>query len=328
MKNGNLGFNYPKKSQGDRCRAQALKFYNLFCNNQKNSNDYFEWAEQSARKSIMYDYTNYMNWEFLLKLKVESGDSKGVYIVLEDLLSVLGKEPFLIKQLKNINLLATSQELFYSILKREPLDANIWWDKIEKGEFKLSEFELRCQEMDFRDRRSNIIFGRRLERLRINGHDEIFFKLMPYLLAHRPDNHELWIELGKHHESFNHIKEALMCYEQVLTFKPNDKNKERLGLILKKKFDKITSYTPSKKEKISFHNKLEKLSKNKDINSKIIPMNSTPKDNLDPLEVKLVELIKNKEFQEAFFISRRLISEGETWAEKYFLVCKDGLLNG
>lgn len=327
MKLDRLSFNFPRKAQGDRFRAQATKFYNISKSNIEGNLDNLEWAEQSARKSIMYDYTNHLNWGFLLELKIALKDEKGLQYLFEDLLAVLGKDPFLISQLKNINLLSASKDLFYSILKREPLNADIWWEGVVNGDFDIDEFKNRCKKMDFRDRRSNIIFGRRLERLRINGYDEIFLELMPYLLAHRPDNFELWTELGKHYEHLNQIKESLLCYEQVLIFKPNDKNKERLNKIIKNNFDKISDFLPNKEEETSFHNKLVKLARNSNDDSIDIDNNMEREELENPLEERLKKLLNNKDFQEAFFLSRSLIADGQSWAEKYFILSKEGLLN-
>ena len=317
-------FFMPKKSLGDRYRAQSHKFFKLSLKHTKNNFENLQWAEQSARQSILYDYTNFQNWENLLKIKLKLADETGIYALLEDLLSVLGKDVDFIKQLKKINILPSCADLFNSILKREPLDADIWWDGIKSGEYDINEFIERCEKMDFRDRRSNIIFGRRLERLRKNNYYDLFSSLMPYLLAHRPDNFELWIELGKHHESLEEYKNALMCYDQVLEFLPADKNKSRLTSYINNKFNSKNDFLPDKMEYLSFHNRLRDLASKID-RTKTPVLNETVK--LDNLELKLRELVENNEFQEGFFMARSLISQGEIWARKYFEICKEGLLN-
>tara|TARA_B100001113_G_C21076284_1_gene607772 strand:- start:182 stop:1171 length:990 start_codon:yes stop_codon:yes gene_type:complete len=328
MSKGNdLKVHFPRKGQGDRCRSQAQKFYKLSEINTRERYENLEWAEQSARQSIMYDYTNFQNWELLLKLKLELGDESGIFSLLEDLLAVLGKDMELISQLKQISITSSCLDLFYSILRREPLNADIWWKGIENGEYNLEKFEQRCKKMDFRDRRSNVIFGRRLERVRKNGHDVLFSELMPYLLAHRPDNFELWIELGNHHESLNQLKEAWMCYEQVLHFKPNDQNKNRLSNIITSNFDKLTDFIPQKNDIMSFQQKLEKLAKGIRNNVEEVEELGFGHEIINPLEEKLIILLNNQEFQEAFFLSRGLLSEGNDWAKKYFEHSKEGLLN-
>ena len=80
----------PKKSLGDRYRAQSHKFFKLSLKHTKNNFENLQWAEQSARQSILYDYTNFQNWENLLKIKLKLADETGIYALLEDLLSVLG----------------------------------------------------------------------------------------------------------------------------------------------------------------------------------------------------------------------------------------------
>ena len=57
-------FFMPKKSLGDRHRAQSHKFFKLSLNDSENNYENLEWAEQSARQSILYDYTNFQNWNF------------------------------------------------------------------------------------------------------------------------------------------------------------------------------------------------------------------------------------------------------------------------
>ncbi|HJM44432.1 MAG TPA: hypothetical protein QF644_00605, partial [Candidatus Poseidoniaceae archaeon] len=161
-----IKFYLPRKSLGDRNRSQAHKFFKLSKKYSAQRFENLQWAEQSARQSILYDYTNFQNWELLLVLKNELNDEPGIYTLLEDLLSVLGKDSELIEQLRSIDIIPSCFDLFSSILKREPLDADVWWNQIKNDEDKLEEFIERCKMMDFRDRRSNVIFGRRLERVR------------------------------------------------------------------------------------------------------------------------------------------------------------------
>jgi len=321
-----IKFYLPRKSLGDRNRSQAHKFFKLSKKYSAQRFENLEWAEQSARQSILYDYTNFQNWELLLVLKNELNDESGIYALLEDLLSVLGKDSELIEQLRSIDLIPSCFDLFSSILKREPLDADVWWDQIKNDEDKLEEFIERCKMMDFRDRRSNVIFGRRLERVRMHGLNDVFSELMPYLLSHRPDNYELWIELGKHHESLNDYKNAWMCYDQVLEFNPRDNNKSRLSSILNKRFKNIDEIKPNINDEFSFHSRLEKLTltiKNTDV----LDENEVPIEKVNELELKLKKLIETKNFQEGFFMARSLLSEGEKWVLPYFEKAKEGLTN-
>ncbi len=319
-------FYLPRKSLGDRNRSQAHKFLKLSEAHSVQRFENLQWAEQSARQSILYDYANFQNWELLLIIKNKLNDESGIYALLEDLLTVLGKDSELIGQLKSIDIIPSCFDLFSSILKREPLDADVWWEQIKTEEYRLEEFIKRCKKMDFRDRRSNVIFGRRLERIRMHGLNDIFSELMPYLLSHRPDNYELWMELGKHHESLNDYKNAWMCYDQVLEFNPRDENKSRLSNILNQKFKNIDEIKPNKKDEVSFHSRLEKLTLSiKNIADE--EENEITIEKVNELELKLNKLIESKNYQEGFFIARSLLSEGEEWALPYFEKAKEGLTN-
>ncbi len=316
----------PRKSLGDRNRSQAHKFLKLSKLDSSQRFENLQWAEQSARQAILYDYTNFQNWDLLLKLKHELADEEGIYALLEDLLTVLGKDVELITQLKNIDILPSCFDLFSSILKREPLNADVWWEKINANDSELEDFINKCKKMDFRDRRSNVVFGRRLERIRSAGLNDVFSELMPYLLAHRPDNYELWIELGKHHESLKDYKKAWMCYDQVLQFKPRDDNKSRLSEIILHKFDKLDGFKPTNIEIHSFNSRLENLAKSMK-NEEVLKPKIEYNNNVNEIELKLNDLINSKDFQEAFFMARSLLSEGEFWAQKYFEKAKEGLID-
>tara|TARA_X000000368_G_C23024484_1_gene709531 strand:- start:513 stop:1493 length:981 start_codon:yes stop_codon:yes gene_type:complete len=316
----------PRKSLGDRNRSQAHKFLKLSKVDYNQRFENLQWAEQSARQAILHDYTNFQNWELLLKLKHELVDEDGIYALLEDLLTVLGKDIELITQLKNIDILPSCFDLFAAILKREPLNADIWWEKIMSDDAELNHFINKCKKMDFRDRRSNVVFGRRLERIRGAGLNEVFSELMPYLLAHRPDNYELWAELGKHHESLKDYKNAWMCYDQVLQFKPGDNNKSRLSEIILHKFDNLDGIKPTKMDIYSFNSRLENLTKSMKDEEVLKPKTEIDK-NTNELELKLNDLINSKAYQEAFFMARSLLSEGGFWAQTYFEKAKEGLID-
>ena len=117
---------------------------------------------------------------------------------------VLGRESERLEQLKGVELLSIGCELLEAAFLADPLDSEEWFRR--KGESDLSGFSDRCKGLDFTDQRANIIYGRRLEQIRRAGHDDLFIELVQHLLAHRPANHELWMELGRLHElSLIHI---------------------------------------------------------------------------------------------------------------------------
>ena len=89
---------HPRRSLGNRYRSQAEKFLKIAGDDPRN----LSWAEQNARQSVLYDFTNEENWKILMKIKVILGDSDGARAVLEDLFTVLGRDPMLMGQLKDI----------------------------------------------------------------------------------------------------------------------------------------------------------------------------------------------------------------------------------
>ena len=50
----------------------------------------------------------------------------------------------------------------------------------------------------------------------------MFIELVHHLLAHRPANHELWMELGSLHERRNEIDQAWLCYDHVQQIRPTE----------------------------------------------------------------------------------------------------------
>ena len=53
----NQKLQHPRRSLGNRHRSQAEKFLKM----EKNVNN-LNWAEQSAKQSVLYDFTNPDNW--------------------------------------------------------------------------------------------------------------------------------------------------------------------------------------------------------------------------------------------------------------------------
>ena len=80
---------HPRRNLGNRYRSQAEKFLAL----SNGSDEYLSWAEQNARQSVLYDFTNSENWKALVQVKTVCGETDGVRAVLEDLFVVLGRDP-------------------------------------------------------------------------------------------------------------------------------------------------------------------------------------------------------------------------------------------
>ena len=169
-----------------------------------------DWAEQNARQAILHDFTDERNWRFLAELKSINADSSGLQAVLEDVFVVLGRDPENLEQLVDIDYLMVGRELLEAAFAKDPLDPDAWWNELAANgvDGGLEEFTKRCRRLDFRDQRANIVFGRRLEQLRKAGHEEVFIDLAKHLLAHRPINHELWLEMGRLHERRMEMDEA------------------------------------------------------------------------------------------------------------------------
>ena len=116
------------------------------------------WSEQSARQSVLYDFTNEENWKVLIKIKLIAKDYEGSRAVLEDLFSVLGRDPELMGQLDKVEILDAYEDLLLAAISEDPLDPDTWWKKIENGEISLSEFSERLRSLNFRIKERTFCF--------------------------------------------------------------------------------------------------------------------------------------------------------------------------
>ncbi len=322
---------HPRRNLGNRYRSQAEKFVNLATNDNSRFAENIAWAEQSARQAILYDYTEEQNWRCLANIKAIVSDSEGLVAVMEDLFSILGRDPDQIDQLKQVDFQQFGLELLEAVFARDPLNPDIWWQQVMSGSAgfeTLDEFVDRCQRLDFRDARANVIFGRRIERIRDSGRVELFTELARNLLAHRPQNHELWFELGRLYERLNRSDEAWICYDHVQSLRPHSSVREEFMARLTSRMDgdgvKVWSRPPVAKRQ-------EFLAQMVDLASRV----STPK-TMDKKAVegttesnvaqeKLQLLLAQGDYSEAFFVARRLVAEGEDWAIEYMDKARNGL---
>ena len=97
----------------------------------------------------------------------------------------------------------------------DPLDPDKWWSGICDKPEELQGFVERLRTLDVSDQRSNILYSRRLERLRKEGHEDEFLELSRVLLSQRPANHESWEQLGMLYERREEYDEAWHCYDQA-----------------------------------------------------------------------------------------------------------------
>ena len=322
---------HPRRNLGNRYRSQARKFAKLASMDEGRFADNIGWAEQSARQAILYDFTDEENWRCLADIKQILGDSEGLSAVLEDLFSILGRDPEQVEQLKDVDFLKLGLELLEAAFARDPLNPDIWWDKLNSPKAEigtLAEFVERCKRLDFRDQRANIIFSRRIERIRDSGQTELFIELARNLLAHRPQNHELWHELGRLYERLSKTEEAWICYDHVQTLRSHSNVRDEYMNRLTNKMDgknKQAWTKPPISKREEFLSQMVALASRVSIQETTEVVEEVSDANLSKDEQNLVRLINQKDYSEAFFVARRLVAQGEDWALEYLNEARLGL---
>lgn len=295
---------HPRRNLGNRYRSQAEKFLKIVETDVRN----LAWSEQSARQSVLYDFTNEENWKVLIKIKLIAEDYEGSRAVLEDLFSVLGRDPELMGQLDKVEILDAYEDLLLAAISEDPLDPDTWWKKIENGEIGLSEFSERLRSLDFSDQRANILFSRRLERVRRGGYEDVFLELSRHLLAHRPNNHEAWDELGKMHEKRGDFDEAWLCYDQSQTVFPDSTSRDRFKQRMSDRFDRSEGAPwkePPIQDRADFQDRLRRMSTKNEQEE-----GDYSEDDMSLL-AKILELRNSGNIAEAFFMARRMMAEGD-----------------
>ena len=153
---------------------------------------------------------------------------------------------------------------------------------------------------------------------------------MHYLLSHRPTNHELWNELGKLHEKRGENDEAWLCYDNAQEINPSNHSREKFLQRISKKFVKNEKWIkPDLNARVDFDKRMEKLAKRLNLGEEKETESSVIKQ--EEVEInadvsKLDALIEKGDLEVAFFLSRKLLTQGEGWAKEYFEKCKK-LLN-
>ena len=216
----------------------------------------------------------------------------------------------------DVNHLEVGLELLEAAFITDSLEPETWFDKLdEKG---LEDFVIRCRGLDFTDQRANIVYGRRLERIRGAGHEEMFIELVHHLLAHRPANHELWMELGRLHERRNEIDQAWLCYDHVQQIRPTEPVRDLFLERLKRAMDGKESVPwsgPSLQTRSDFLERMQNLSQNV---SNVPLEESLEEDEVVDTELtRLENLLQAGEAAEAFFLARSLFTSGEEWAQEW-----------
>ena len=300
---------HPRRSLGNRYRSQAEKFLRL-----GDDVGNLSWAEQSAKQSVLYDFTNEENWRVLIRIKVLMEDSEGSRSVLSDLFSVLGRDPELMSQLSEVDFVASCEDLLEGAFLSDPLDPDKWWSGICDKPEELRGFSERLRTLDISDQRSNILYSRRLERLREGGYEDEFLELSRVLLSQRPTNHESWEQLGMLYERRQEYDEAWLCYDQANVVYPRSSAREgfkermeaRVGGSAEKPWRE-----PSISDRSQFLTRLGRLSR-KEAHDDEKP----PNDEQD-LEVSHLEDLRQQGREtEAFFLARRMAAQGVEGAKE------------
>jgi tetratricopeptide (TPR) repeat protein len=302
----NQKLQHPRRSLGNRHRSQAVKFLKI-----SKSSENLNWAEQSAKQAVLYDFTNPENWIVLTEIKILRGDTEGIRAVLKELFTILGRDPELLSQLKNIDLTKNGMDLLNAGLNVDPLDPDEWAKEVLGNDEETQKFKNRVEKLDLRDARASILFSRRIERLRNYNNEELFMYLSRIILAQRPSNHETWYELGKLHERRGEFDDAWFCYDQAQTYFPTIKVRDRFKKRMEAKMDgeaTIPWREPIVKNRVEFLKKMQDM--------------STPKNFKGNLEYEQEEKAvddyqKITTFREqgnlsgAFFLARQLAAEGD-----------------
>ena len=302
---------HPRRSLGNRYRTQAEKFLRIIEGNDKN----LSWAEQSAKQSVLYDFTNEENWKILIKIKVLMRDSDGARAVLADLFSVLGRDPELMEQLADRDIIDSCEGMLDAAFSNDPLDPDRWWEKIGEKDEGMEEFSERLKGLDVTDQRANILFSRRLERVRRGGLEEDFLELTRILLSQRPINHEAWEELGMMYERRSQYDEAWLCYDQSKSVFPDSRAIERFKSRMESIVDGESAKPwrePSISDRAAFLDKLGSLTKTHQFSEVEEIVHD---DEHDPFS-KIERLRSVGQITEAFFLARRMAAEGTDGAEE------------
>ncbi|MEC7704712.1 MAG: tetratricopeptide repeat protein [Candidatus Thermoplasmatota archaeon] len=315
---------HPRRSLGDRHRSQAEKFLRLSDQDEGEFSVNIQWAEQNARQALLHDFTHPENWRMLAKIKVLLADDIGIRALLSDLFAVLGRDPEYVSQLEDVSLLDVGSELLNAALQNDHLDSDIWIQSFDASE--VDSFVERFLKLDLSDPRCNVLFGRRLERLWDIAGSDVCIHLGKVLLSHRPQNYEMWTNLGRAHERMGDYDQAWLCYDQAQSYAGHltvrDDFKERM----ESHFDGNSSVAWSRPEisvRKDFLATMEKLSTR--FSDSVIDTGASNEEvHVDQSgdERRLENMLKNGDFSSAFFLSRRLVTSGEMWAKEYLEASK------
>ena len=317
---------HPRRSLGDRHRSQATKFLRLAQTDPERSIENSEWAGQNARQALLYDFTHPENWRILAEIKVNKFDEIGLRALLGDLFAVLGRDPEQVSQLDGVPILDVGLELLEAALIRDHLDPDLWFQSM--GDVEIEGFCERFEKLDLTDPRCNVLFGRRVERMWESHSDDVCIPLARLLLSNRPQNFEMWADLGRAHERRGSFDEAWLCYDQAQAHAPHldlrDSFRQRMESQIETG-ERLPWKQPTIDIRDQFLSKMQSLAtrfvseEDEIIEERVTEIS----ENIDELELK--RLLAGREYAAAFFLSRRLMTRGEAWAETYLDLANNGL---
>ena len=317
---------HPRRSLGDRHRSQASKFLRLTEADPERAVENSEWAEQNARQALLYDFTHPDNWRVLANIKVKTSDEIGLRALLSDLFAVLGRDPEQVNQLDGVPILDIGMELLEAALIRDHLDPNLWFQSMDKSQ--LEAFCDRFSQLDLTDPRCNVLFGRRVERMWQSHSDDVCIPLARLLLSNRPQNFEMWADLGRAHERRKAYDEAWLCYDQAQTHAPHldlrDSFRKRMESQIQTG-ERLPWNQPSIEIRDQFLSKMQSLATRFVTEEVEISQEDIIEAPMNIDEDELSKLLDIGEYAAAFFLSRRLLTRGEHWAETYLEQAQKGL---
>jgi hypothetical protein len=138
------------------------------------------------------------------------------------------------------------------------------------------------------------------------------------------------MELGRLHERRGEVDEAWMCYDHVQNIRDHLTPRDEFLTRLTGKMDgeeKQPWSQPTVEKRDQFLQQMVKLSQRVS-KPKLVQENSRPEVeeiiSIHPDLIRLQDLIKSEDYSEAFFLSRRLVAQGEDWAEEWLDKAKLG----
>tara|TARA_Y100001934_G_scaffold265542_1_gene343803 strand:+ start:945 stop:1841 length:897 start_codon:yes stop_codon:yes gene_type:complete len=284
------------------------------------------WAEQNSRQALLYDFTHPDNWRILADIKQKLQDEIGLRALLMDLFTVLGRDPEQLSQLDGVPIVEVGRELLEAALTSDHLDPDLWHNSLDTQ--MTESFCDRFSKLDLSDPRCNVLFGRRVERLWKSNGDEMCIPLARMLVANRPQNFEMWINLGRAHERLEAYDEAWLCYDQAQSYAPHLDVRDSYRERIEKRFETLKSTPwsqPSIQARDDFLQRMQALALEFTEPTEVIETVIQELGEINNEELELQSLLNRGEFSAAFFYSRRLVTRGEDWAMQYMELAKSGL---